>query len=143
MIYVISLITALYCSCFPVSVSEISQEQQTPEYNYYSSQLCAGDFLSFGNKAIQFKKVVSDSRCPQGTTCIWAGNVKLLVEFFENGKSVGEKVIVSQAPELPENLNFDLSISGVTVSPYPSVKYKIQPEEYSVNMTVKEKVEAR
>ncbi len=138
--HVISLITALYCSCFPVS--EIPQKQEERQFNYYSSQLCEGDFLSFGNKAIQFKEVVADSRCPDGATCIWAGNVKLLIEFFENGQSLGEGIVISHAPVLPENIGFNVSISGITVSPYPTINYKIQQEEYSVNMTVKEEIKS-
>lgn len=132
MIYLLSLLGAMYCSCL-----EIPLKQQEPRYQTYSSQLCEGDFLQFDNKAIQFEKVISDSRCPKGATCIWAGEVKVLVEFFEDGKSLGRDTISgSNFPIADTFKKTQLSLSEFIVSPYPSVKYKIKPEEYSVNIEV-------
>ncbi|TBW27822.1 hypothetical protein [Gramella sp. KN1008] len=137
----ISLITALYCYCFPVA--EIQEQQAIPD-KYYSSQLCKGDLLSFENKAIQFKKVVNDSRCPKGNgvTCIWAGNVKVLVEFFEDGKSLGTDIITGHDFVLSDKLKgMDINLSEFEVTPYPTAGYKIQQEEYTVNMEVRLRLE--
>lgn len=141
MIFLISLVTALYCSCLPVPEITLQENPPKQEVIQYSSRLCEGDRLQFGNKAIQFKKVVSDSRCPKGTTCIWAGEVKVLVEFFENGQSLGEEVI--------NGANFNLAqifgkkswnLNGFQVSPYPSIHYKIEPEEYSLSLNISETI---
>lgn len=121
-----------------LSINCISQE--APEYNVYSSTLCSGDLISFGEKSIQFKKVISDSRCPKGVTCVWAGEVKVLVEFFENGKSLGEKIISgSNYQGLNIFNNNKIGLSGFSVEPYPGV-LKIDPSEYSLSLKVSEQI---
>jgi len=42
----------------------------------FSAEMDLGELFSFENKSIQFKKVISDSRCPKEVTCIWAGERK-------------------------------------------------------------------
>lgn len=136
----ISLIAALYCTFFPVA--EIQEQQETPEYRYYTSQLCQDDMFSFENRSIQFKKVVKDSRCPKGVTCIWAGNVKVLVEFFEGGRSLGTEIISGHDFEISDKFTeMEIELSGFEVTPYPSPDYKIRPEEYSINMKLRVKQE--
>ncbi len=116
--------------------------RQTPEYNVHRMPLCAGDQLSFGNKSIKFKEVVSDSRCPKEVTCIWAGEAKVRVEFFKNGESLGEKVINGNKFSL--NGIFQNEFEGslnFTLSPYPQVNNRTQPSEYTLELNVTEKVE--
>lgn len=71
------------------------QESEPSEYNTWNAQFCIGDSLLFGEKSIKFKKLISDSRCPKGDaiTCIWAGEVIVLMEFYQNGKLQGAKQI--------------------------------------------------
>ena len=84
------IILALFHSVFLTD-----QEPIPPKYNIHTSTLCVGDNLDFGNKSIKFKKVISDSRCPNaaGITCIWAGEVKVLFEFYDDGELQGKKII--------------------------------------------------
>lgn len=56
MIFLINLVTALYCSCLPVPEITLQENPPKQEVIQYSSRLCEGDRLQFGNKAIQFKK---------------------------------------------------------------------------------------
>ena len=124
------------------SVLVIEQDLKQPKYNIHQANLCVGDALVFGNKSIQFKKVVSDSRCPKGVTCVWAGEVKILVEFYENGKFKGDKIIAGSNIRVGEFFNVEeLTISGLAVLPYPKLNEKISSGEYSLNLKVSEKVE--
>lgn len=130
------------------------QEPASFKYNIHTETLCIGDNLEFGDYSIKFKEVISDSRCPRGVTCVWAGEVKVLVEFYEDGQFKGDKVITGTNMEIGENeivseagislaeffSDKDLGITKVVVSPYPG-KNKISPEEYSVNLGVASKVE--
>lgn len=130
------------------------QEPASSKYNIHTETLCIGDNLEFGDYSIKFKEVISDSRCPRGVTCVWAGEVKVLVEFYEDGQFKGDKVITGTNMEIGENeivseagislaeffSDKDLGITKVVVSPYPG-KNKISPEEYSVNLGVASKVE--
>ena len=136
------------------SVLLTDQEPVPPKYNIHSGTLCIGDNLDFGNKSIKFKKVISDSRCPNvaGVTCVWAGEVEVLVEFYEDGRVQGEKIITGTNIEIGEyeivsavGISITeffnekgLDITSVEVTPYPG-KEKISPEEYSVSLSIARK----
>ncbi len=113
---------------------------QTPEYYVHSMPLCVGDQLSFGNKSIKFKEVVSDSRCPKNpaVTCIWAGEAKVRVEFFQDGKSLGEKVINGNKFSLSDIFKNQFE-GSLGYTPYPEVSRKTQPSEYTLELSVTEK----
>ncbi len=64
------------------------------EVNVFNAQLQAGQAFSFNNNAVCFKEVVSDSRCPKGVTCVWAGEARVLVDIYENGKLKEEKMLI-------------------------------------------------
>lgn len=140
------------------SIFLIDQDSVTQKHNIHSQTLCIGEDMILGEgQSIKFKKVISDSRCPRGEaiTCIWAGEVKILVEFYENGKLKGEKIITGSNTSINRNevvagtaisiadfFNVEgLKISSVAVYPYPEAGYKISPEEYSLNLEISEKVE--
>ena len=143
------IILALFHSVFLAD-----QDPVTPKYNIHQQILCSGDTMYLGEKTIKFKKIVSDSRCPNGVTCIWAGEVKVLIEFYEDGEFKGDKIITGSNISLGQNevvAGTDISIAeffnaeglkikGVVVSPYPQANEKISPEEYSLNIEISEKV---
>ena len=37
---------------------------------------------------VKFISLVEDSRCPEGTNCVWAGNATIKVAVFEGGQEV-------------------------------------------------------
>lgn len=126
---------------FLFSAGLLAQDQPQPESVIYSSQLQPGELLTFSNKAIRFKEVVSDSRCPKEVTCVWAGEAKVLVELFENGNFLEEKIITVSRGGIP--LNFSAkeilySIQGLMLLPYPSTK-KVDPD-YSLEVKIIEKI---
>jgi len=148
---------------FLFSGAMICQEPEKPRIEIQTASLCIEDMMTVAGGAIKFKKVISDSRCPKGDaiTCVWAGEVKILLEFYEDGKLTGEKIItgsnilveeIYKDVELEEeritaNSNTsiaqffngrDLAIERIVVLPYPGTR-KILPEEYSVNLTISEK----
>ena len=39
--------------------------------------------VSVGNDyEMKISKIISDSRCPEGVTCVWAGEVQLEIEIY-------------------------------------------------------------
>jgi len=141
----------------------ICQEPENPRTKFETASLCIGDMMPVAGGAIKFKKKISDSRCPKGKaiTCVWAGEVKILIEFYEAGKLKGEKIITGsniivketykdgelEKERITANSNTsiakffngrDLSIESIVVLPYPGTR-KILPEEYSVNLKISEK----
>ncbi len=117
--------------------------QETSETRSYGAVLQQGELLDFGNRSMKFKEVISDSRCPVNVTCIWAGEAKVLVEIFENGRFLEEKILLVNSKN--STLSFiteavAYSISGIDLMPYPTVQSKNTKPDYSLEMRVSEKL---
>lgn len=78
------------------------------------------------NHAITFKKVIEDSRCPKGVTCIWAGRAKVLVEISENEKDTVKKELIFgeiMQGESDDKILFtykNSQVIGMMLNPYPN-----------------------
>lgn len=116
--------------------------QDTLETSVYSSVLNLGEAFSVGDKSVNFKSVISDSRCPRSVSCIWAGEAKVLVEIFEDGKFVEEKIIIIDSANNLLNTSdedYYYNILGMDLRPYPTVETKeIQPDYTLTVKVVKE-----
>lgn len=119
----------------------VNAQEQSAKLSF-ESLLSPGEFFSFENKSIRFKEVISDSRCPKDVTCIWAGEAKVLVEVFENGKQLEEKII-----SLKEGANFTFSfgdsdsrysLNDLELYPYPTSKHKIAASDYCLKIRLSE-----
>ncbi|WP_432412404.1 hypothetical protein [Rasiella sp. SM2506] len=88
--------------------------------------LAVGERKKVGELQIQFKEVLEDSRCPTGTTCIWQGRAKLLVETSQAGMDVVQSEIIFGKLQNGEIENHTFYKSGKTtitatgINPYPS-----------------------
>lgn len=125
-----------------LTISFSFMAQETTEIRSYSAVMQQGELLNFGNRSLKFKDVISDSRCPRNVTCIWAGEAKVLVEIFENGRFLEEKILLVNSKN--STLNFlseavAYSISGIDLMPYPTVQSKNNKPVYSLEMMVSEK----
>jgi hypothetical protein len=91
--------------------------------------------LSRSKLTIKFVSLVEDSRCPEGTNCIWAGNAKI-------------KVKVSSARESKIfELNTNLGAKGETLggyainleslTPHPAANIRIDKNGYTATFSVK------
>ncbi|HSI70585.1 MAG TPA: hypothetical protein VK941_10150 [Gillisia sp.] len=124
-----------------VSAGLMAQDQTKEEPIVYSSNLHPGELVAFSNNALRFKEVISDSRCPKEVTCVWEGEAKVLVELFENGNFLEEKIIIVSNGNIP--LNFSAkgilyTIQGMNLSPYPSAK-QADPD-YNLRITIVQKM---
>lgn len=90
----------------------------------------AGEDLS-----IRFVEVVSDSRCPKGATCIWAGEASCLIEVTSSG-STFSKVLTQPGAASPATDEF--ADYGVTFDllPYPEMGKVVKHDDYTLRMTV-------
>lgn len=125
---------------FSLSISA----QDEKETRIYSSVLQSGEQLLFGDKSIRFKEVVSDSRCPKDVTCVWAGEAKVLIEIFENGKLMSEKVVVIN-PNIIDKMPLQFSagngiyaLSAIELFPYPRTNSKKAKMNYRLELQVSE-----
>ncbi|RDI56576.1 hypothetical protein [Flavobacterium glaciei] len=84
------------------------------------------------------KAIATDSRCPEGVTCIWAGEVSAVILVYKDSKLIEEATLVFLMKNeeynkkwfsnyLPEKQK---KIKSIVVVPYPKEGSKINPEEY-------------
>lgn len=94
------------------------------------------------DKEIVLVKVHNDSRCPEGTECVWAGEVVFEVAAYENKKPVeqlrftlnsatNEEVKKWFKQHLPENKK---ELKSVRVLPYPKDGVRVRPEDYYIKL---------
>lgn len=124
------------------SISLSAQDKESTRL--YSSVLQSGEQLFFGDKTIRFKEVISDSRCPKDVTCVWAGEAKVLIEIFENGKRMSEKLVVI-SPNITDKIPLKFSagngiyfIYSFKLFPYPGTDSKKDRMNYRLELQVSE-----
>lgn len=107
--------------------------------------LKTGEQAMIGNLAIKFKKVISDSRCPKGVTCIWAGEAKVLVGVYEDNRLIGEEILIftnagSEISGFGDYFSaMNLQVIGGNLQPYPVIGQKTVMEDYCLRLQFKKK----
>lgn len=94
--------------------------------------LKVGQEATFADKefVITFKKILEDSRCPKGVTCVWSGNAQILIQFNEKEFQINTHID-------PETLPVgDYKITLTALDPYPRDKVKIEPENYAATFII-------
>ena len=69
---------------------------------------------------VSFQGVPSDSRCPTGVQCVWAGNAVVQVVLSKDGKAFGAELNTTLEPKSVDYLNYNVAL--VSLDPYPSSK---------------------
>lgn len=122
-------------SAFGFAQDSIKVNVETPKI---VSQLPLGEAATFDTITIKFVELVGDSRCPEGVTCVWAGEVVVLVDVLKDGEKLERKKITFNARGAAKAIyaSEDLTISGLKVTPYPVYKEKIALEDYKMELYV-------
>ena len=73
---------------------------------------------------LKLAKVFDDSRCPQGITCVWAGEVSAIVKVYKDKKFIEEKTIKFNQKNTSENAiwfsnYYSKKIRSIDLLPYP------------------------
>lgn len=93
-------------------------------------------------KQLVLKKVLSDSRCPQGVNCIWAGEATVLISVYKDGKLIEDKSIVLSSKKEEENKLWfagnlpsgQQNFKEIILIPYPKKEVIIAPKDYYINI---------
>lgn len=82
---------------------------------------------------------IEDSRCPENTTCVWAGMAKIYFTLSANGVSKDSSIDYESKPlKTTVDLGgqkFDVEVSNVL--PYPKTTAEISQKDYKISVTVK------
>ena len=90
----------------------------------------------YGRKLrVKFLSVMEDSRCPEGTNCIWAGNAKIKVRVTDNKGRSKEFELNTNLPEKKVSYGgYDIEIAKL--DPFPKAVTTNRPA-YVATLTVK------
>jgi hypothetical protein len=84
---------------------------------------------------IAFLSVAEDSRCPEGATCVWAGNAKVRLSVRNSKDECAEfELNTNLQPVAYDFGNYKIGLAGL--SPYPSIKGEPRPRSYTATVTV-------
>ena len=111
-----------------------SQKSQKVKYVSIKQKVCPNQ------KGFQLvlKAISNDSRCPEGVTCIWAGEVTAVVSVYKDSKLIEDSTLVFSMKNEEDNKKWlatylsekQKKIKSIRVLPYPKEGSKINPEEY-------------
>lgn len=95
-------------SLFSQKIEKITPKKCIPKKGYY----------------LKLKSVFDDSRCPEGVTCVWAGEVSVIIEAYKDKQLIEEKTIIFNSKNREENFKwfenyYSKKIKHVRLVPYP------------------------
>ena len=84
-----------------------------------------GETATVNDIKIEFLEVVEDSRCPKGTTCVWAGQAKIKLWVTDNvGNSTEKNILFKEGVQQLILQNEEMSLIAFRLNPYPLVNDK-------------------
>ncbi|SFE49807.1 hypothetical protein [Flavobacterium xueshanense] len=115
-----------------------SQKSQKVKYVSIKQKVCPNQ------KGFQLvlKAIATDSRCPEGVTCIWAGEVTAVVSVYKDSKLIKDTTLVFSMKNEEDNKKWfatylpakQKNIKSIRLLPYPKEGTKINPEEYHLKI---------
>lgn len=92
--------------------------------------------------SVKFVSVPEDSRCPKGVTCIWAGNVRVLLQVTKTGSKPAKVELSLNPRDFPDGEAKDCGnyhVKLVSVEPYPVKDQQLAAKDYVVTLSVSKK----
>lgn len=105
------------------------------EFTLYLGQTAT---IAGENLEIRFAEVISDSRCPQGVQCIWAGEASCLTYVTRTNTSSApyKLVLVQSGASDSAEQSFDGHVVKFRLNPYPVAGTTTPKSEKRLAMTV-------
>jgi hypothetical protein len=114
------------------SKSEVVQVDPGTEFSLSVGQV---GVLTGEDIQIEFVEVISDSRCPTGATCIWAGEASCLIEITDDA-STYSKVLTQPGHSTPSTTDYAEYEIAYDILPYPELGKEIETKEYRLQLTI-------
>lgn len=125
--FILVLILSLAFGAF-LTVEAQTKERQKIQINKQKK-------FSRSNLTVRFVSLEEDSRCPEGTNCVWAGNAKIKVEISRNGRN-------KQTFEMNTNTGAKgasyggYAIELISLTPIPKENIRINRNSYIATFAV-------
>ncbi len=127
---------------FLLMLGTITFAQNTKIENVQSLKITQKKCLKKKGFNLVLKELVSDSRCPEGVTCIWAGEASVVVSVYKDSKLVEDHTMVFSMKKEEENKQWfskylpekQKNIKNFSVFPYPKEGVQVNPKNYYVKI---------
>lgn len=84
---------------------------------------------------VTFSFVAEDSRCPEGVTCVWAGNGKVVLRLSKAGKRSGT-MSLNTGVDPKQDAYRGYEVKLVSLNPYPKKNMPIKKKDYVARLVV-------
>ena len=88
---------------------------------------------------LTFVRLVADSRCPTGVTCIREGDATVLVRVDRPGRAAADLTLHTSGPGSGDVVVDNVLVTLIDVMPYPREDQTPRPEEYRVTLLIRRK----
>ena len=134
------IISLVLLTLFALGCNEIDDDNSVSAKLGEQFYIKVGQTESINSENIKIKllEVTNDSRCASDVVCIWAGEVKVVLNVSINNQDMGDKTLTLGAgndDQSIENIG-GYSIKVLAVNPYPVSTHKIEQSEYIVTLIV-------
>lgn len=92
---------------------------------------------------LKLVKVFDDSRCPAGTTCIWAGEVSATIEVYKDKERIEEKTLTFNSKNAEANKSlfqkyYTKKIKSISVLPYPKEGVAVKAKKQFISVILED-----
>jgi hypothetical protein len=127
---------------FLILFNTLAFGQNTPKENIKYVKITQKKCLKKSGYQIVFKELVSDSRCPEGVTCIWAGEASVIVSVYKDSKLIEDNTMVFSMKNIEENKQWfskylpekQRKIKSISVFPYPKQGVVVNKKDYYIKI---------
>ncbi|MFN2260835.1 MAG: hypothetical protein ABR595_02065 [Psychroflexus sp.] len=117
-------ISMILSFCFFANAQDSISEQKSPESKVRAPEILVKikllESINLGDYAVTFKSVVSDGRCPEKVTCVWAGEAVVILEIEHNGEITENRIHIPAAGTSESILKIENSnLILKNIKPYP------------------------
>ena len=127
---------------FLILFNTLTFAQNTPKENIKYVKISQKMCLKKSGYQIVLKEVVSDSRCPVGVTCVWAGEASAIVSVYKDSKLVEDITMTFSMKNMEENKKWfskylpekQRKIKSISVFPYPKQGVVVDKKDYYVKI---------
>lgn len=106
------------------------------------AKLFLGQTYQIEDVELKFSDVLSDSRCPEDVTCMWAGEAVVLIDILKDNEVIEQKKLTFQAGKKIDEKLFTLfssktsTIMALRILPNLNSNKKLKKEEYYLQLDV-------
>jgi hypothetical protein len=117
-----------------LSISCASQKEDSTEIKQVETHKLSEEY------SFKIKEIISDSRCPEGVSCIWAGEVELILSIYKEGSFYKDEALIISFKNFPENklllekYTLNKKIKSIEVLPIKKQGIEIALEEYALKI---------